>query len=1467
MTNYKDAKNKLNIIRRRIFIKIVSVIVAFAFLIADASQFSFAGESAGEGIVSKHTLSPDSRLSMEEFKEMFEKGYGLLSHQAVNEYIQEKITEAGGIEKLRQREVLLCREEGRPQIPVLIVAIPDLFANRGQFAHVGLGKYNNKPTIYIDSKFYYDEEALQNSYQEIPKADKKQGARHEFDEIRGWVDQSEKLGIPLNRLRDEWIIGNPEAKQKGQDLHRYNEFNMDYLFDRYDYMLDWESLYLAYCKYGSNNISDDFNVSSYRSIKKAEPQPRDLINAYNKYGYFGALEELGVAERTYFNIIKMLPDRERYLTLSYDEAVRLVKHTEERKPFGTLISSDTAKNLILATLDTIPGFKNEREKNNIRNMARLYREYVIGYKPRDNNKYKNPGQQVFFYEVGGLNGLMANEKPYFKKAGSPAELLRLAIPELINLTNPDALDPLEVELSYWTYPENAKYHILQALYTIDGFKKAREQNDIKEMARLYRGHVIGYKPPHTAKYKKPGQTAFFREVGGLSGLMGKKRPYFNKKNSSAELLRLVLPELINLTNPNALDPLEIERHYWTDPENAKYHILQALDTIPGFREARAKNNIKKMVQLYRKNVVGYNPKDKGKYRQTGQASFFHEVGGLRGLMGVRQPYFSNKLNSPAELLRLAIPGLINADNPDALKPYEVERMAASGVSARGKGSPASLLETIKKDKTRAPNNLFFNAMINNKGISWQDVVKDRPFHEKTLKLEFEILVDVGIFVPVKGKEGYYIFSELMRGGETGDTKRMIDIVNGIECRCGTKGEIRPLNRYDLSKEDREKVKMIIKERLKPFKTRGVDYPGDRQLTTEQINIIVTYNEYGYSGALDRLHLSASQYYHAIKDLSDSEKYLTLTYDKAAEIIKHPEERKPAGILTSRETAKILILATLDTVPGFRRARNENNIKKMANLYREYVIKYKPKDTKRHRYSGQEVFFREVGGLGGLMVNKRAYLDKTSSPALLLRLALPEMIDLTNPDALDPLEVERDYWTDENNAKYHIIKTLETIPGFKEAMERNDIEKMAELYRKHVIKYKAKERKKYNNGQYAFFCEKGGLAGLMANKQEYFKKPGSPAELLRHAVDGLVDEKNPKALHPNEVEGVINKSENLCRAEELFAACLEAIKNDKELFKGAMSGEGITYKQIHAKCSNNPRTGKHWSIDAIRKKCRLLNDLGIFVPADTDGSQWKFSCLLRRGNDENFTKTMINAINDIRLIVGAKGKEHPSYKDALPGGEIDGLREAVKMTVYREMRIMRETPRIKKKTQGAPENEKSIVCHLISDTIISDEQERRLLKDIEHDMRDTKYKEKVVRFDIEGEEDIISVIRTEMEKQKSLHLGYEIKFDVAIHDLVLAQRINEKFGISAVAFQPTCGEFVNVDSILLVLEAVGSDDINYLREVFEKITGQKLSQKDLEITEVKKFIEQKIFALPAVKADLGKMTLLNSVLKKFILSAA
>ncbi len=329
-------------------------------------------------------------------------------------------------------------------------------------------------------------------------------------------------------------------------------------------------------KYTIRKLGDEYGLSRERCRQLKEEVRKKIISHLQKTSFEIELDEMLTLLTSTDEKVKEEKDKLLRNGFNYKQAV-LIRHlrveTERLSytPRGLFRAPQTAKNLILATLDTIPGFKDARDKSDIETMAELYRKHVINYKAKDPAKYRN-GQQTFFEEIGGLTGLITTKINYLSKTGSAAALIKFALPQLIDPAIPGTLDPLEIERGYWKDPNNAKYHTLKALDTIPGFKEARERNDIKIMATLYRKYVINYKATDTDKYKENGQRTFFKEVGGLNSLISNKIAYLDKNGSTASLIRLVLDKLIDPTNPDALNPSEVERNCYKMPDNTKEPI-------------------------------------------------------------------------------------------------------------------------------------------------------------------------------------------------------------------------------------------------------------------------------------------------------------------------------------------------------------------------------------------------------------------------------------------------------------------------------------------------------------------------------------------------------------------------------------------------------------------------------------------------------------------------------------------------------------------------------------------------------------------------------------------------------------------------------------------------------------------------------------------------------------------------------
>lgn len=233
--------------------------------------------------------------------------------------------------------------------------------------------------------------------------------------------------------------------------------------------------------------------------------------------------------------------------------------------------------------------------------------------------------------------------------------------------------PFNLPAGFWDSQETTRNMLRAALFEIDGFEEAYRDGDIKTMARLYRKEVIDFP---AADERQGGQTTFWKVRGYAGTLLSNAYSFFrNQKGTPRLMLELAFPDvkLIDEENPDALWPMELEKMDWSDAALGRKYILNALYQVPGFRDAHRRGAIREMADLYRTWVIGYAPEDTERFENGGQVTFFVERGRLGGLMSKKRVYLKSKSNSPAALLRFAIPELIDISNPDALDPVEVDK--------------------------------------------------------------------------------------------------------------------------------------------------------------------------------------------------------------------------------------------------------------------------------------------------------------------------------------------------------------------------------------------------------------------------------------------------------------------------------------------------------------------------------------------------------------------------------------------------------------------------------------------------------------------------------------------------------------------------------------------------------------------------------------------------------------------------
>ena len=204
---------------RVILKKVITVVLAVAFLFND---IAFAGDF--------RNLAPESRLARPEFKEIYKVGYTLLANEAVNEYIEKYLVSryiGKKIEWITDNDVREFRKGGRKDLTLLVekwwkngiavngaedekvtqeymvVSIPGLLKNTSQIGHLGLGRMNGLPVVYMDDGYYYDQAAIEKAIKDGPRgrgAGREDAIIHDIDEIRQY--EEERLELQKTLARD-----------------------------------------------------------------------------------------------------------------------------------------------------------------------------------------------------------------------------------------------------------------------------------------------------------------------------------------------------------------------------------------------------------------------------------------------------------------------------------------------------------------------------------------------------------------------------------------------------------------------------------------------------------------------------------------------------------------------------------------------------------------------------------------------------------------------------------------------------------------------------------------------------------------------------------------------------------------------------------------------------------------------------------------------------------------------------------------------------------------------------------------------------------------------------------------------------------------------------------------------------------------------------------------------------------------
>lgn len=169
-------------------------------------------------------------------------------------------------------------------------------------------------------------------------------------------------------------------------------------------------------------------------------------------------------------------------------------------------------------------------------------------------------------------------------------------------------------------------------------------------------------------------------------------------------------------------------------------------------------------------------------------------------------------------------------------------------------------------------------------------------------------------------------------------------------------------------------------------------------------------------------------------------------------------------------------------------------------------------------------------------------------------------------------------------------------------------------------------------------------------------------------------------------------------------------------------------------------------------------------------------------------------------------------------------------------------------------DKTIICHIIADSILPAEQ-RSVLNKLEIATRPRKFNEKILWLKMGGDKDFVRQVNEAMDRARKAYAreygkefeDYTLKFDVACPSVDLVAKISGDTGMKALAFESSdTGNVVQIEAIVLALRAVQSGDMAALIRAYTAITGEEFAPDgDDDISTVARKI---IFRLPATNVN-------------------
>ncbi len=182
--------------------------------------------------------------------------------------------------------------------------------------------------------------------------------------------------------------------------------------------------------------------------------------------------------------------------------------------------------------------------------------------------------------------------------------------------------------------------------------------------------------------------------------------------------------------------------------------------------------------------------------------------------------------------------------------------------------------------------------------------------------------------------------------------------------------------------------------------------------------------------------------------------------------------------------------------------------------------------------------------------------------------------------------------------------------------------------------------------------------------------------------------------------------------------------------------------------------------------------------------------------------------------------------------------------------------------------KTILCHVVTDSILPVGQRGILKSALEQNMRGSEYREKIAVLSIPetaGIEEFMAEFERVKERVRRENKGYKVEFTVACPNREgLVEKLQER-DIDALYFSRKGEEgIVQVEGILMALRALHAGRVDSLISVYRFLTGNDV---ELMSGDVKGLARMLIFTMPVRKVDLATEREINRIMRENILTAA